>query len=221
MDFDRYSDRYDEYLRRETAFFSSDDAYFARYKVRIARAIGGPARRILEFGCGTGRNIAHLRQCFPDAEVNGSDVSGRSLEVARAENPGVHFWLEGTPGEERSGFDLVFVAGVFHHVPPTERVEVARRIRSRLVPGGRAIVFEHNPYNPVTRRIVSNCPYDADAVLLRPRELRGILEDAGFAVRGQGYALFFPPALATLGRLEAYLGWLPLGGQYWMHAASG
>jgi hypothetical protein len=37
---------------------------------------------------------------------------------------------------------------------------------SRLKEDGHFIIFEHNPINPVTRHLVKNCPFDADAVLL-------------------------------------------------------
>ena len=87
-----------------------------------------------------------------------------------------------------------------------------------ISPAADLIVFEHNPYNPVTRRIVNNCPYDADAVLLKPRELRQLLTAGGFQVLAQGYCLFIPPAFKSLLWLEPRLEWLPLGGQHWVRA---
>ena len=218
IDFDLYARDYSDLLREQTGFFSDDESYFARYKVAIAGELVKKApARVLEFGCGTGRNIAFLRERFPDATVMGSDVSQKSLDVARASNPGVHFWKEGTADGEQSGFDLVFVAGVFHHVPPAERDAVAARIAALLNPGGKVVVFEHNPYNPVTRRIVSQCPYDEGVILLDARELRSRLERGGLRASRRGYALFFPPRWPFT-RLERMLGWLPLGGQYWIFA---
>src|SRR5262245_31022659 len=41
-------------------------------------------RRILEVGCGTGRNLAELAHRFIDAEVTGLDVSPEMLGRARA-----------------------------------------------------------------------------------------------------------------------------------------
>ncbi len=40
-------------------------------------------KRILEVGCGTGRNLRALAKAFPDAEITGLDVSGEMLDVAR------------------------------------------------------------------------------------------------------------------------------------------
>ncbi len=40
-------------------------------------------RRILEVGCGTGKNLAELARCFPHAEVIGLDLSAEMLAKAR------------------------------------------------------------------------------------------------------------------------------------------
>ena len=219
VDFDAYASNYNDLLREKTGFFTEDETYFARYKVAIAaRLVEVQPRAVLEFGCGIGRNIPFLRQAFPSAAVMGADVSAKSIEIARQENPGVHFWVEGDAEGARSGFDLIFVAGVFHHIPPTERPGAAAAIAQRLNPGGVVVVFEHNPYNPVTRKIVSECPYDEGVQLLRPREMADQLRGAGLRVRARGYSLFFPPRLKALSRLERWMGWLPLGGQYWISA---
>ncbi|WP_445665999.1 class I SAM-dependent methyltransferase [Fodinibius sp. AD559] len=39
--------------------------------------------RILEVGCGTGKNLIHLKQRFPDAQITGVDLSPDMLEKAR------------------------------------------------------------------------------------------------------------------------------------------
>ncbi len=220
VDFDEYTEDYNRLLQESTRFFSSDESFFARYKVEIVRGqCERPVRRLLEYGCGIGRNIPFLQQAFPGATIVGSDISAASVEVARGASPDVSFFVEGADDPALRGpFDLVFVAGVFHHVPAVARGEVAATLLARLAPGGSVFVFEHNPFNPVTRRIVSECPYDADAVLLKPGELTGILRGAGFAVERRGYCLFVPPRLRWLAGIERALGWLPLGGQYWVRA---
>ena len=35
---------------------------------------------------------------------------------------------------------------------------------------GQLIIFEHNPLNPITRKIVKECEYDEDAILLTPKK---------------------------------------------------
>jgi hypothetical protein len=87
-------------------------------------------------------------------------------------------------------------------------------LRDGLAPGGGVLFFEHNPHNPVTRRVVQACPFDEDAILLTRRELLRLGAAAGLAVRRSAYIVFFPRRLACLRGLERSLGWLPMGAQY-------
>jgi SAM-dependent methyltransferase len=220
VDFDNYTENYNQLLREGTGFFSSKDEYFARYKVDLVRQmVHSPVKRLLEYGCGIGRNIPFLQEAFPHSVIVGSDISSASLDVARRNNAGVEFLEENKNLECTELFDVVFVAGVFHHVPVSQREDVARTIFNRLSPGGLLFVFEHNPFNPVTRRIVSSCPYDEGVVLIKPSKMKGILEEAGLIVERRAYCLFVPPSFSMLVPLERRLGRVPLGGQYWVHAS--
>lgn len=219
VDFDEYTQNYNELLRENTSFFSSSEEYFARYKVEIVeRKIKNTVSNVLEYGCGIGRNIPYLQKAFPDAVVCGSDISAASLDIAKNDMPDVEFFLETDQLKCEKKFDLIFVAGVFHHVAINQRLQVAKELFNRLTPEGLLFVFEQNPYNPVTRHIVNNCPYDEDAVLLKPSELKGTLTQAGLHVKEHGYCLFVPPKLSKLVWIESKLQWLPLGGQYWVEA---
>jgi hypothetical protein len=90
---------------------------------------------------------------------------------------------------------------------------VLHRVTQKLAPGGRLFVFEHNPYNPLTVQAVRACPFDDDAVLLPPGEVRALLASAGLGAVQQRFVLFFPRALARLRPLEPWLAWCPLGAQ--------
>jgi SAM-dependent methyltransferase len=219
VDFDDYTENYNQLLREGTGFFSSSDEYFSSYKVSLVRKqVHTPVNRILEYGCGIGRNIPYLQQAFPNAVIMGSDISSASLAIARRDNTGVEFFREDESVELPSLFDMIFVAGVFHHVPVVQRTKVAKTLFERLSPGGLLFISEHNPFNPVTRRIVNNCPYDEDAVLLKPSELQKILSETALIIERKTYCLFVPPRLSGLAWLENRLGWLPLGGQYLIRA---
>lgn len=222
VDFDDYTENYNQLLKDGTSFFSANEEYFARYKIDLVRKqVHTPANRILEYGCGIGRNIPFLQQAFPKAIIIGSDISSASLEIARRDNMGTEFFREGESVEPTNLFDVIFVAGVFHHIPVVQRAGVAKTLFNRLAPGGQLFVFEHNPYNPITRSIVNNCPYDEDAILLKPSEMKRYLQKTGFSVENQSYCLFVPPRFSHLAFLERRLGWLPLGGQYWIQAKRG
>lgn len=223
VDFNEFAGEYkgiqDEHLR----FFGEESGYFADIKASMVRDLVIPApRRILEFGCGTGMNLGSLAVSFPEAELSGCDISEESLRVAANRHPGVDLFVSDRDGDKgREPFDLVFVANVFHHIVPAERGPILEDLRRRMAAGGSLVVFEHNPYNPVTRHLVSTCPFDRDAVLLAPRELKSLVAGAGLRVRSLRYVLFFPASLRRLRFLEKSMGFLPLGGQYCIHATSG
>ena len=80
-------------------------------------------------------------------------------------------------------------------------------------PGGLVVLFEHNPFNPLTRRAVHGCEFDRDAKLLSRRRASSLLADTGLRPRGR-YIEFFPRESRLLRGIEGRLGWLPLGAQY-------
>lgn len=219
VDFDIYSGNYDEVLSKNTKMYFDDIEYFARYKVRLVKDDIGRSRhsvkRILEYGCGTGRNIRYLRAAFPGAEVIGTDISKESLGIARTENPHVQFEAENLD-VDLGKFDLIFIACVFHHISPEHRKEVMRLLATRLAHGGVIYIFEHNCYNPVTRKLVNECPFDADAVLLKANELHRLFRESGIEPNRISYCLFIPPRISWLIPIERYLKWCPMGGQYWV-----
>jgi SAM-dependent methyltransferase len=215
VDFDHYAGHYDDVIASQTKFFDGDSNYFARYKIAIAKQLAGDARSVLDFGCGVGRSIPHLRDMFPKAEIAGCDLSRESLSVARRQYPGCRF---ATMDELDTGwrFDLIVASNVFHHIPRAERQAAMDYCHSRLAPGGRFVIFEHNPLNPVTQYLVKTCPFDTDAVLLGMGETVARMRQARFHVEEMRYCLFFPAPLAALRPFEPYLSWLPLGGQYFV-----
>ena len=80
------------------------------------------------------------------------------------------------------------------------------------------MVYEHNPYNPLTRNAVNNCPFDENAILLRKNEVNKIFKKTELKIIMQEYRVFFPAFLKILRPSEQYLKWLPLGGQYFVIA---
>jgi cyclopropane fatty-acyl-phospholipid synthase-like methyltransferase len=218
VDFDDYADQYETMLQEQLAFFSKDRTYFSAYKTALAASLcKSPPSQILDFGCGIGLSLPHLAIDFPQARLFATDLSSRSLAHVRDNYPGVTAITDDQV--DGNVFDLIFVAGVFHHVPVEQRLTVMKRLSGLLTAQGRLLIFEHNPYNPVTRRMVSNCHFDADAVLISSRQLRQLVEqDGSLHVCASGYCLFFPPLFLWLRTAEKYLKWLPLGGQHFVIA---
>ncbi|KHK00194.1 class I SAM-dependent DNA methyltransferase [Desulfovibrio sp. TomC] len=223
QDFDDYAANYEALLRQSLGAAGGDISFFRQRKAAIAKALlrARPPRRILEYGCGTGGNLPYLQAAFPGATVAGGDISEKSLEEAARTAPTAALYHLGRDAVPPAAFDLVFVAGVLHHVPATARGTVLAAMAAALAPGGRLLVFEHNPVNPLTRRIVARCPFDAGVTLLAAAEAEGLCREAGLHDIRRRYVSFVPPALAALAPLEALFGWLPLGGQYCLSARKG
>ena len=57
----------------------------------------------------------------------------------------------------------------------------------------------------VTRHLVKNCPFDADAVLLGMRETVERMRNAHLHIDESSYCLFFPQQLSALRPFEKYL----------------
>jgi hypothetical protein len=80
--------------------------------------------------------------------------------------------------------------------------------------GGLVAIFEHNPWNPLTRRAVAGCEFDEDVVLLTRREGGRLLRGSGLAAVEGSYILFFTRESTLLSRIERRLARIPLGAQY-------
>ena len=218
VDFDEYSEQYEELMNRQLGFFEKEEGYFAEYKIEIIeRVIEKEPAKILEYGCGIGRNLKYLQEKFPRAEISGCDVSQKSIEIAIKTNPGVNLFVIGRDTTDRK-YELILIANVLHHIAPDQRGTNLSYVAQLLRKGGNLFIFEHNPFNLITRRIVSSCSFDSDAVLLKPGEIHRLLHQTNLVIKRYGYCMFFPGFLKKLRKLDQYLKWLPLGGQYYIYA---
>lgn len=225
-EFDQYAGKYTDLHRASIQASGEDPAFFAAYKANyMATWIGPDAKTrplsILDFGCGIGNTISHLRQAFQAAELHGADLSGESTRLAAESHAheATFRTIENSriPYENQS-FDVVMAACVFHHIPPGERAYWMTEIRRVLKPGGHAFIFEHNVLNPLTLKAVRECPFDEDAILLPRAELLGLARHGEFEEVRSRYIVFFPHMLSLFRPLERAIGWIPLGAQYVVHA---
>lgn len=221
MSFDRHSTDYSEKLDRALTGFGLEHDFFLEAKVHHileARRRLGVERctRVLEIGCGTGLLLERLRPLVTN--IRGMDPSVPSLAQASVPN-GRLIAADGlrSPFADES-FDLVIAVCVLHHVPLDRRAEFlseAVRITRR---GGRVLLCEHNPWNPLTRVVVSRCELDSDAILLSESEARRRLIAAGLSGIRSSYILLFPWSGAFWRWLESRLRRIPLGAQYVIEA---
>jgi len=176
-------------------------------------------QRLLDFGCGAGLFLQVLRRLGFAGVLHGCDISsGMLAEAVRTWSEGAVPVLEpfvnGKLPYADATFDVVLASAVLHHIAPGQReasyTEMARVLKS----GGLCYVFEHNPYNPVTRWVVARTPMDRHAILLFNRAVRAGLAAAGIRHIQVENLMFFPPKWRWAQPLEQALRWLPCGGQY-------
>ena len=176
---------------------------------------------ILDYGCGVATLMRLMRTAGISARMTGTDISKGMLWEA------ANLWPEGfappvfrvqsgaETGLPPNQFDLVVVSAVLHHVSLDQRISVYTELHRVMKPGGRLVVFEHNPWNPVTRLVVSRTPIDANAILLPSPEVTSALRLGGWKDIRTRYLMFLPPRLGVVARAaERMFCRLPLGGQY-------
>lgn len=221
-EFDKFADEYWQTHVKNIRLSGEEPDFFAKYKISDLKATAAlydldDAEVLLDFGCGIGNSLPHLADAFPKTQIIGLDVSKKSLDIAEDRFGDVATYLKfdgKTIPPEAAPFDIAFTACVFHHIPEQQHVALLTEINQAMRPGGLFMLFEHNPYNPLTVRAVNTCPFDENAVLIAAREMRQRLMRAGFETVSTSYRIFFPRFAAALRPIEPLLKWLPLGAQY-------
>jgi SAM-dependent methyltransferase len=163
-----------------------------------------PRGSVLDVGCGTG--LLAERLSAAGYRVVGIDPSEGMLAVMRDRSPGVEA-VKGSGDDlpfEHDRFDLVVTVATLHHIAAADRVGATLAEMVRVCrPGGRVVVWDHNPRNPYWPRLMARVPQDtgeerligeseivrglvaAGAVVLQTRQL-GLVPDftPPWALRG-------------------------------------
>ena len=107
---------------------------------------------------------------------------------------------------EDETFDVAITVAALHHVadPADVRATLMEMVRV-LRPGGRIVVWDHNPRNPYWKNLMARVPQDDGSERLVPEEeIVGGLEAGGGAVVGTSQLglvpEFVPPSLIGLAR---------------------
>lgn len=225
--FDEYASGYRSIHNENIKLTGSDSFYFAEMKVVLLKAyeINKPLS-VLDIGCGDGTTEKFFNKHFPLWNVTGIDVSKESIRAAaglKLQNAEFfHFDGMNIP-EKLVLFDLVFIAGVLHHVAFNFHNQLMQEVYRVLAPGGRLYLYEHNPINPFTQYLVKTCVFDKKARLLPHFYTKKLIEKSGFSEIRKKFIVFFPrhKIFTFLHTFESLLSRIPLGAQYFIRATKG
>jgi ubiquinone/menaquinone biosynthesis C-methylase UbiE len=218
-DFDRHVDTYQRSIDHGIGFIGVEHDVYLRAKAAVLfdlfNQVGPPkSLSVLDVGCGIGAFSKHIVSRV--GELHGVDVSGESIvRAAQALPNGVFTAYDGSRLPFSDGrFDVAFAVCVFHHVDRRDRPALAAELRRVVRPGGLVAVFEHNPWNPLTRLVVRRVTFDEGVELLTAKETCGLLRNAQLEEVSSRFILFAPSAAGFVTSMEKRLGRLPLGAQY-------
>lgn len=106
----------------------------------------GEGARVLEVGCGTGRNLALVARRYPAARLFGIDISSEMLKNARRNAPGARLAVADATGFDAAAvlgegaFDRVFLSYTLSMIPDWQgALDQAARL---LAPGGRVHIVD-------------------------------------------------------------------------------
>ncbi len=198
--FDLVADAYDE-----TIPLHVHEHYLAKRVAFIeAHTTPGPT---LDVGCGTGKFTERVRDA--GYEVTGLDYSQGMLDVMARVRPGI-------PGVAASSteipfpddtFTLTYCIAVMHHVADRDAVHKTLMEMVRVTkPGGRILIWDHNPRNPYWPILMRRVPQDTGAERLIPeKEVLDGLTDGGARIamsKPLGFIPdFMPKPLMPIGRI--------------------
>lgn len=220
MDFDQFADNYRSIHTENIKGISGVDSdYFSEYKILEVRDLL-ENKTILDLGCGDGNSAKYIEKNCKEYNYHGIDLSEKSIINAQKKNFKNCVFLsydgENIPYSE-AYFDVIFISCVFHHIDASKHLNLLRECNRVLRKGGKLIIFEHNPWNPLTLKTVHDCPFDEGVVLINNMRMKRNIKKAGFQKVFSNFTIFMPRKsfFLKLLEIEKYLRKIPVGGQYY------
>jgi SAM-dependent methyltransferase len=99
--------------------------------------------RILDFGCGCGRTLTHLRDLAPSAQIHGTDIDSKAIEWCSKYLPFATFKLnkqEPPLDYPADTFDFIYAISVFTHLNRDHEFRWLDELRRVATPGGILVI---------------------------------------------------------------------------------
>lgn len=182
----------DYLMQRETSQAES----VQKLRATLFRDVGGPALRIVDFGCGTGGILGSL----PASERVGVEIGTEAAKIAQKRGlrivPSLHLLGDGQ-------FDVAISFHAIEHVDSP--LEVLQGLRRVVRPGGcvKLVVPAELPFNSVHRAWREN--YDRHLFTWTPLTFGNLAYRAGF----RAFSVSIEP-MPTNSRVVRYLRFVPL-----------
>ena len=169
----------------ETKPYRGEHRHTVRHLIDVGYVVDlldlGPGISLLELGCGSGWLTRYAARC--GASATGTDISPEMIEIARhqTQREGLDATFEVSDMETTSydgQFDRCLIYEALHHSP--EPLEVLRRARTALQPGGLLLVAEPNWTQRFHGRDAAE-EYGTTELGFTPFRLRRLLRKAGFS----------------------------------------
>jgi SAM-dependent methyltransferase len=210
-DFDSVADAYDDSLPHHVM-----DHYQAK-RVGMIKSFVAPGSKVLDVGCGTGVLAEALVK--EGYEVTGLDPFQGMLKYVKQRVPEletVHGKGEELPFPDDT-FDFTYCVAVMHHVAekPNVRKTLLEMVRVTK-PGGKIMIWDHNPRNPYWPLLMKRVPQDTGAERLIPDSeiIAGLKEGGAITFFNRPLGLmpdFTPPALvSTMAKVESVVEKIPV-----------
>lgn len=181
MEFDRFSEAYDAWVRPFSMPIFEE-------ALAILEPLLAADARVLDAGCGPGRELRRMAARVPHGEVVGVDLAAgmvmsayRAARAAGLDNTAfIQADVGDLPSRFEGQFDLVYNCLAHHHYPDPSAA--AMSIRRVLRPGGLYAIIDPGPSWYIT--MSSPLAHLADPGWVRfhtPQQFRELLATAGFA----------------------------------------
>ena len=223
MDFNKFAGSYSSEVDRVTGFSGKSQDYYAKFKAELiletASAQFGALANIeaLDVGCGIGITDTYLEKHL--GHICGVDLSSASIAEAQTRTPWAEYlhYPGGALPFDDDRFGVTFAICVFHHIDGRDAQESLLAEMTRVTrPDGLVLVFEHNPWNPLTRLVVSRCTLDEDAKLITARQMRMLAHRGGLDAVQTKHILLTPWQGLCWRSLDRWASGLPVGAQYYL-----